>query len=173
VNRSEKEEIVESLRRELKDVRSAFLFGFRGLTVNQVTDLRAKVRKTSSTYRVLKNRLAARAIEATPLEPLRQHLVGPIALAFHPKEPAALAKVLTEFAKENPALEYRAGLLEGRPVGGADFQNLASLPSREVLLARFLGAITAPIAAFQRVLVAPMRDLVTVLDQVAQKKQAG
>jgi large subunit ribosomal protein L10 len=173
VNRSEKEQHVESLRRELQGIQNAFLFGYRGLTVNQVTDLRTRIRKTSSTYRVLKNRLAARAMEATPLEPLREHLRGPLAMTFHPGEPLALAKVLIEFAKENPALEFKAGLLEGRPISAADLTSLGSLPSREVLLAQFLGLLNAPISSFQRVLLAPVRDFATVLDQIAKKKQAG
>ena len=173
MNRSEKEQEVESLRESLKGINSAFLFGYRGLTVNQVSDLRARVRRSASTYKVLKNRLAARAFEATQLEPLKNHMVGPIAIAFNLREPVALAKALTDFAKENPALEFRAGLLEGRPVGAAEFQSLASLPSREVLVARFLGALTSPLVAFQRVLLAPIRDLAMALDQVAKKKQAG
>ena len=85
MNRSEKEQHVESLRRELQGIQNAFLFGYRGLTVNQVTDLRTRIRKTSSTYRVLKNRLAARAMETTDLAPLREHLRGPLAMTFHPE----------------------------------------------------------------------------------------
>jgi len=173
VNRTEKEQQVESLRRQLAGVNVAFLFGYRGLTVNQVSDLRNKVRKTSSSYRVLKNRLASRALEATPLDPLRQHLTGPLAMAFNPKEPVALAKALSDFAKENPALEFKAGLLDGRMISAADLGSLANLPSREVMLSRFLGLLTAPLAAFQRVLLAPVRDFACVLDQVAKKKQAG
>ncbi len=173
MNRNEKEQHVESLHRELEGIRSAFLFGYRGLTVNQVTDLRARIRKTSSTYRVLKNRLAARALEATELAPLREHLRGPLAMTFHPAEPVALAKVLIEFARENPALEFKAGLLEGRPIQAADLAGLASLPTREVLVARFLALLNAPISAFQRVLLAPVRDFASVLDQIAKKKQAG
>jgi large subunit ribosomal protein L10 len=173
VNRTEKEQHVESLRRELQGVQSAFLFGYRGLTVNQVSDLRTKIRKTSSTYRVLKNRLAARALEATALAPLKEHLKGPLAMTFHPREPVALAKVLSDFAKDNPALEFKAGLLEGRAISAADLASLASLPSREVLIARFAGMLTAPISSFQRVLLAPVRDFASVLDQIAKRKQAG
>lgn len=173
MNRAEKEQQVESLRRQLEGVSSAFLVGYRGLTVNQVNELRTKVRKTSSTYKVLKNRLAARALESTALAPLKEHLRGPLALTFHSGEPAVLVKVLTEFAKANPALEFKAGLLEGRAVSAADLQNLANLPSREALIARFAGALTAPLAAFQRVLLAPVRDFAAVLDQIAKKKQSS
>ncbi len=173
MNRSEKEHQVENLRQQLAGVSSAFLLGYRGLTVNQVTELRSKVRKTSSSYKVLKNRLAARALQSTPLEPLREHLAGPLALAFNEKDAVGLAKVLTDFAKENPALEFKVGLVEGRRVEASDLQKLANLPSREVLLGRFLGTITAPLAAFQRVLLAPVRDLAVVLDRVAKKTQSG
>jgi large subunit ribosomal protein L10 len=85
----------------------------------------------------------------------------------------ALAKILTDFAKENPALEFKAGLLEGRAISAADLASLASLPSREILVARFLGLLNAPLSAFQRVLLAPARDFASVLDQIAKKKQAG
>ena len=170
MERAMKEQHVENLRKEIGGIKSAFLFGYRGLTVNQVTDLRARIRKTSSTYKVLKNRLAARALECTPLAPLREHLKGPLALTFHPQEPVALAKVLSDFAKDNPALEFKAGLMEGKILTGADLQALASLPSREVLLGQLLGQMTSPLAAFQRVLLAPVRDLAIVLDQVAKKK---
>jgi len=168
-----KEQQVESLRRQLDGIKSAFLFGYRGLTVNQVSDLRSKVRKTASSYRVLKNRLAARALESTALEPLCPHLKGPLALAFNPEEPVALAKVLTEFAKENPALEYKAGLLEGKAITATDLGALANLPGREVLQAQFLGLLTAPLASFQRVLLAPMRDLAGVLEQIRKQKEGS
>ena len=173
MERGMKEQHVESLRKQLEGVKSAFLFGYRGLTVNQVTDLRARIRKTSSTYKVLKNRLASRALESTPLAPLREHLKGPLALTFHPHEPVALAKVLNDFAKDNPQLEFKAGLMEGKVLGAADLQALATLPSREVLIAQLLGQMTSPLASFQRVLLAPMRDFAYVLDQIASKKQAG
>ena len=170
MERAMKEQHVENLRKEIGGIKSAFLFGYRGLTVNQVTDLRARIRKTSATYKVLKNRLAARALESTPLAPLREHLKGPLALTFHPQEPVALAKVLSEFAKDNPALEFKAGLMEGKVLTAADLQALATLPSREVLLGQLLGQMTSPLAAFQRVLLAPMRDMAIVLDQIAKKK---
>ena len=173
MERAAKERHVEALRKQVEGVRSAFLFGYRGLTVNQVTDLRARIRKTSSSYQVLKNRLAARALESTPLAPLREHLKGPLAMTFHPAEPIALAKVLTDFAKDNPQLEFKAGLLDGRPLTAADVAALASLPSREVLLGQLLGQMTSPLASFQRVLLAPVRDFASVLDQIAKQKNAG
>lgn len=171
MNRTQKERHVESLRRELEGITSAFLFGYQGLTVNQVTELRAKVRRSASRYRVLKNRLAARALEGTALSSLCNHLTGPLALAFHPREPVVVVKVLSEFAKENPALEFRAGLMEGRVLSSADLNVLAALPSREVLIGRLAGALTSPLAAFQRALMAPIRDFASVLEQIAKKKE--
>ena len=170
MDRASKEQHVEALRKQLEGVHSAFLCGYRGLTVNQVSELRTRVRKTSSTYLVLKNRLASRALESTPLAPLREHLRGPLALTFHPSEPVALAKVLTEFAKENPLLEFKVGWLDGKPLFQADLATLAALPSREILLGQLLGQMTSPLASFQRVLLAPMRDLASALDQIAKKK---
>jgi large subunit ribosomal protein L10 len=173
VNRAEKQQQVESLRRQMEGVDSAFLLTYSGLTVNQVNELRAKVRKSSSVYKVLKNRIAARALEGTPLAPLKEQLRGPLAIAFHPKEPVALAKVLSDFAKDNPALVFRAGLVEGRPMAAGELAALAALPTREVLMARLLGSLTAPLAAFQRALLAPVRDFAAVLDQIARKQKPG
>lgn len=172
MNRPEKEEQVEALRRDLEGVTSAFLCGFSGLSVPQVTELRAKIRDIDSSYRVIKNRLAARAFEETALDSLREHLRGPLALAFQKGEPVALAKLISEFAKENPALEFKVGILDGKALAADDLQNLANLPSREVLIARFMGAVTAPLAAFQRVLVAPVRDFAAVLSQIAKQKDS-
>ena len=171
MDRATKEQHVESLKRQLEGVKSAFLFAYRGLTVNQVTDLRARIRKTSSSYKVLKNRLAGRAMESTPLSVLRDQLKGPLALTFNPQEPVALAKVLSDFAKDNPQLEFKAGLLDGKLLQASDLQALATLPSREVLLGQLLGQMTSPLASFQRVLLAPVRDFASVLDQIRKKKE--
>jgi large subunit ribosomal protein L10 len=109
----------------------------------------------------------------TRVAQVSEHLKGPLALTFHPREPVALAKVLNDFAKDNPQLEFKAGLMDGKILGAKDLQALATLPSREVLIAQLLGQMTSPLASFQRVLLAPMRDLASVLDQIASKKQAG
>lgn len=173
MNRPEKEKQVEALRRDLDGVTSAFLCGYRGLSVPQVTELRAKIREIDSSYRVIKNRLAARAFEDTALASLREHLRGPLALAFQRGEPVALAKLISDFAKENPALKFKVGILDGEPLAADDLKKLANLPTRDVLIARFMGAVTSPIGAFQRLLVAPVRDFASVLSQIVKQKESN
>lgn len=168
--REEKHKLVETLRSELQQARNAFLMGYQGLNVAQVTDLRRRVRAASSRMRVVKNRLASRATQATPLEPLARHFRGPLALVWNQGDPSALAKVLIDFARENPQLEFRAGVAEACSLDAGSFQALASLPSREAMVARLLGLLSSPQRRLVTVLAGPLRNLVAVLRQVQEKR---
>jgi large subunit ribosomal protein L10 len=171
VIRAEKQEFVENLKGEFAGVRTAFLIGYQGLNVQQINALRRKIQKASSQMKVVKNRLAARATADTPLANLQPHFHGPLALAYNSGEPAALAKVLVDFARENPQLVFRAGVAEERAIDAATFQTLASLPSREMLVARLLGLLKAPQQRLLGVLSAPLRNLVAVLKQLETSKK--
>jgi len=171
--RENKHKLVDTMRAEFQQARNAFLVGYHGLNVAQVTELRRRVRATASHMRVVKNRLAARATQDTPLAALETHFKGPLALTYNAGEPAPLAKVLIEFAKENPQLVFRAGIAEARLVDAAGLQTLASLPSREVLLARLLGMLNSPQRRLVTVLSGPLRNLVAVLQQVQTGKGAA
>jgi len=170
VIREDKHRLVDTLREEFARTQNAFLMGYQGLNVAQVTDLRRRVRATASKLRVVKNRLAARASQETPLASLAPHFRGPLALAYNQGEPAALAKALIEFAKDNPQLEFRAGVAEARAIDAAAFKELATLPGREALMARLLGLLSSPQRRLVAVLSAPLRNLGVVLQQVAAKK---
>ena len=169
MNKQEKAREIDTMRGVLMEVPPTFVMSYTGLTVNDVAALRKKVRATSSTYRVVKNRLMLRALKETPLEPLSPEFRGPTVIAYSSEEPSALAKVLDEFAKTNKGLKFKAGFVDGRVIGGEQFSELANLPSREVLLARLLGALQGPMTNLVKVLKAPVRDLVLVLDQIARK----
>ena len=172
--RAEKQKFVESLKGEFRETSNAFLIGFQGLNVQQINDLRRRVKKTSSQIKVLKNRLAARATADTPLAELAPHFQGPLAMAYNSGEPAALAKVLVEFAKENPQLVFRAGVAEARSIDAATFETLANLPSREALVARLLGLFKSPQQRLLRVLSSPLHNLLAVLKQLeAAKSKQG
>jgi len=171
MNKQEKAQEVESFRSALKGAPPLFVLSFSGLTVNQVANLRMKVRATSSRYKVVKNRLLLRALGDTPLKELASQFRGPTAIAYTDQEPAALAKALHEFAKDNQGLQVKAGFVDGRVVGPAEAKILAELPSREGLVARLLMVLNAPATRLLNVLQSPGRSLVQVLDQIAKQKQ--
>jgi large subunit ribosomal protein L10 len=168
--RADKQKMVDGLKAEFVQARSGFLMAYQGLTVAQVTELRRRVRATASRLKVVKNRLAARAAQDTPLAALAPHFKGPLALAYNRGEPVALAKALLDFAKENPQLAFRAGVTEARTLDAAGFEVLATLPSREAMLARLLGMMRSPQRRLVGALGGPLRNLVAVLRQVEARK---
>jgi len=171
VSRQKKVSLGEGYVKELAEAPHAFVLGFRGIKVGQVTELRRRIREKGGHYVVIKNTVARRVIQGKPLGQLQDHLVGPTAIAYSLADPVALAKVLTEFAKEAPVIEFKAGLVEGRPIAANQVSDIATLPSREELIAKILFLVKSPISRLVRVLAAsgPQR-LAIVLDQVAKQK---
>jgi len=171
VSRAKKESLREGYEQAMAAAPHVFLVGFSGIKVGQVTELRRRIREQGGHYVVVKNTVALRAVEGKPLGQLSEHFSGPTAVAFSLGDPVAIAKVLTEFVKEAPVLEFKAGLVEGRPIAANQVDEIASLPSREVLISRLLNVMQSPISRFVRVLAAagPQR-LATVMDQIAKKK---
>ena len=174
MNRKEKATAVEVLEGDLAQSRNAILFGFAGLKVPEVTELRRQVRGARSKYLVVKNTLALRATRGTALEGLAKEFVGPTAVAYNQDNAVALAKVLTAFAKANPKLVFKAALVDGRAVPAAEIQALADLPSREELIARLVFLVQSPLRRLVTVMNGPMRSLAQVVSQIAdQKGNAG
>jgi large subunit ribosomal protein L10 len=171
VSREKKGEVLGTYEKQLADAPHAFVVGFRGIKVNQVTELRRRIRKAGGHYVVVKNTLARRVTTGKPLEQLKEHFVGPTAIAYSLSDPVAIAKVLTDFVKEAPVLEFKAGLVEGRPVAANQVNEIATMPGREELIAKLLFLMQSPVSRFVRVLAAagPGR-LATVLDQVSKQK---
>lgn len=166
----QKKDLVERYRDGVVASPHVYLVDYKGISVPAVTELRAKVRELGGEYRVIKNRLMLRAIGGEALELLSDHLSGPTAVVFG-DDPVALAKVLTDFAGGAKVLEFKAGLVEGRPVAGAEIKEIATLPSREALIAKLLFLLQSPISRFASALAAIPRQLVVVLDQVRQSKE--
>jgi len=166
LTRADKEQLLTQYEEGIKTAPHAFLLGYQGITVPQVTALREKVRATGGQYLVVKNTLALRAIDGAALAELKEHFVGPTAVVWSEKDPVALAKALTDFAKDVPAIKFKAGLVEGRAVPAAQIKDIAALPSREELIAKLLFLLQSPIARFARVLAAVPQSFVAVLDQV-------
>lgn len=168
---TQKQHLVEEYRSGLAVAPHAFIMGFQGVSVPQVTELRYKVRETGGHYIVVKNRLVRRAIADAAIGDLGDHFQGPTAVAYCSEDPVALAKVLADFAKDVPVMEFKAGLVEGRAVAGEEIAEIAKLPSREELIAKLLYLLQSPITRFARVLAALPQQFVTVLDQVRQEKE--
>ncbi len=141
----QKKQVVQELTEKVKAAQSIVLADYRGLTVEQDTALRNALRAAGVEYRVVKNTLTSFAMKENGLEGLDPFLNGPTAMALSSTDVVAPAKVLAEFAKKFEKLELKAGVVEGKVVDVSVIQTLAELPSREVLIARVLGSLNAPI----------------------------
>ena len=168
----QKQGIVEDIKTKFETCKSAVLIDSRGLTVEEVTNLRNKFREAGVEYRVLKNTMIRRAVDALGMEGLEPVLEGPTAVAFGMEDAVAPAKIISDFIKETEKTEIKAGVLEGKVVDVAAVKALASLPSREVLLAKVLGSMNAPITGFVTALSGNIRNLLYVLNAIGEKKSA-
>ena len=171
LSRESKKGLVEGYQGGVATAPNVFLVKYQGITVPQVTDLRTRVRESGGHYEVVKNRIVLRVLDGSALEGLKEHFEGPTAVAYNEDDPVALAKVLTDFAKEVPAIEFKDGLVDGQVVEAEEVKQIAALPSREALMAKLLFLLQSPITGFVRVMAALPREFVTVLDQVRQEKE--
>ena len=147
-----KKPIVDEISELLKDAKSAVLVDYRGLTVEQDTNLRKQLREAGVVYKVYKNTMINFAVQGTEFEPLSKHLEGPTAIAISSEDATAPARVLYNFAKDAEALELKAGVVEGTYYDTDGIKLIATIPSREELLSKFLGSIQSPITNFARVI---------------------
>lgn len=171
MNRTEKQQAIDDLNKIFSEHSGVFLFGFSGINVPDITELRRQISGSGSTYRVIKNRLAVRAAEKTALEALTEHFQGPTAMAFTASDPVALAKVVRDFAKDHPGLEFKAGVLERQVLSAKQVEQLAEMPSQEELIAKLLYLLRAPLTQLAGALQSPLRNLGSVLKQLAEAKQ--
>lgn len=166
----QKKEEVKQLSEKLKAAKALVLADYRGLTVEQDTELRNALRKAGVEYKVVKNTMTKFAVKENGLEGLEPFLSGPTALALSNDDVVAPAKLLSEYAKKYEKLELKAGVLEGKVIDLEGIKNLAELPPREVLIARVLGGFNAPISGFVNVLNGNIRGLVVALNAIAEQK---
>jgi large subunit ribosomal protein L10 len=170
-SKKKKEEELNNLKKEFAEARNMILAQFQGITVAQDTELRQKIRATNSRYRVVKNTLAKVAAKGTAAENLIKALKGSTSIAYNNSDPVALAKALTAYAKANPVFVFKTGMVEGRVVNLTDLQAIASLPSKEELIAKLLFLLNAPA---QRIAVATngvARNLAIVVHQAIEQKK--
>jgi large subunit ribosomal protein L10 len=164
MNRTEKQQLVEELHKELESSPHAVLVEFKGLSVPAATEFRKRMRASGSRYRVVKNSLALRAAKGTALERLEANLEGTTGIAYAGEDPVALAKVLMDFAKDNPALSVKAGVVSGGQVLDAEgVKALSTLPGLGELRARLLGLLQAPATQLVRLLGTPGTQLARVM----------
>lgn len=172
LNLEQKKAVVAEVSAQIADAEAAILAEYRGLTVAQMTDLRRKARQSAIYLRVVKNTLVRRAVAGSRYECLTDHMVGPLAFAVC-KDPVAVAKVLSEFAKGNEHLKIKAGAMGGKLISSAQIEALAALPSREQLLAMLLGTMQAPVQKFVQTLNEVPSKFVRALAAVRDAKQAA
>lgn len=156
-----KKPIVDEIIENLKDAQAVVVADYRGLTVEQDTQLRKKMREAGVTYKVYKNTMIKRAIAGTEFEALSNELEGPTAIAISKEDATAPARILYEFAKKAPALELKSGVVAGTYYDSKMISVIATIPSRDELISKFLGSIQSPVTNFAR-----------VIKQIAEQKEA-
>ena len=174
--RSDKELVVAQLTEQLRTTESLIVADYRGLTNSDLEALRGKLRVHGARFTVVKNTLTRRAAEAAGADALLALLEGPSAIAFVEAggDPVAVAKALSDTARDTKVLALRGGLLEGVAISGADVESLAKLPPQDVLRGQLVGVIVAPVTQLIGLLSAPLRDLVGLIDaRIAQLEEQG
>ena len=171
LNLEEKKAVVAEVAAEVAAAQTVVVAEYRGITVENMTQLRAQARKEGVYLRVLKNTLVRRAVADTPFAGISDQLVGPLAYGIS-KDPVAAAKVMHEFAKANDKFVIKAGAMPNFIMSAKDVGNLASMPSREELLSKLLGTMQAPIAQFVRTLNEVPTKFVRGLAAVRDKQAA-
>lgn len=168
--RPEKVKAVKEIKEKIESSNVIILSDYSGMTVNQITDLKRRLRKEDTIYVVVKNSLALRALSNDHKEKFEKFLKGPVAVAFGKADPVSPAKVLAKFIKETSRPVIKCGIVEGKFINEADFKVLAKMPSREELIAKAVGGIKAPLYGLVNVLSGPIRKLVYALSAIKDKK---
>ena len=171
--RSEKQADLDKLKSELAKVSTVILTTFQGIKVDEDTKLRRAVQAAGGKYRVVKNTLAERAGAGTPAENLLKNLSGTNSIAYTEADPVALAKAITKIAKDVPAFQFKAGVVEGRVVSVADIRQLANLPSKDELVSKIMFLLHAPAQRIAVALNALPRNLAVTVNEAIKANQFG
>jgi len=164
-SKDDKKKDIDALRQDLETSKNLFVTGYEKMRVNQDFELRKVVRSAGGKYRVIKNNVAEKASEGTAAEAVLKGLRGMTSLAYTAKDPVALAKALTTYAKANPSFTFKAGLVEGRVIDIKAINDLANMPAKEEIFAKLLYLINAPAQRLVTAMNAVGRNLAVVVDQ--------
>ena len=164
-----KKKAVQDIEKQARESTGLIVTSFKALKTVEFNEIRAKLRRFKSEYRVIKNSLTRIALKNAGLGELADMLQGPTAIVIERGDAMAATKAVFEFAKTHENVKIQGGVLDGKVVGAQALKVIAALPSRDVLLAQLLGTLQAPMVNLVSVLQAPMRDLVGVLDQIVKK----
>jgi large subunit ribosomal protein L10 len=171
LDRRTKEQIVSELQGKLKEAKLGVLTSFSGMNVVKMEALRNALRKSNAELKVVKNTLLGIASKETDFSILADHFKWPVAVVLSHKDPVGPTKVLVDFAKKNPELEIKVGVLDGKLLSKSDLSALAELPSREVLLGKLVSVMAAVPTSFVTVLSGVPRSFVQVLNAYCDKKK--
>ena len=170
-DKNQKKKDLDALRSELEKTKNVFLTGYEKMTVQQDFELRKAIRAAGGNYEVIKNNIAEKASEGTAASQLMKDLAGMTSMAYTVKDPVALARALTTYAKNVPAFTFKAGMVEGRVIDIQQIQDLANMPSREALLAKVLFLINASAQRLVTAIGGVGRSLAVVVDQAAKENK--
>ena len=173
MNRDQKAAAIAEIAANIEESQAVFAVDYRGITVPQVAELRAKLREADASFRVVKNSLTERAADQTGAEQLKPLLAGPTALTFVRGDAALAAKAVADYARLTQLLPFKGGILDGAAVDADQIRAISRLPSREVLYGQLVGVVASPIGGLVRSLGGLVSGLAVALGQVREKKESG
>src|SRR6476469_1327224 len=173
MNREQKAVAIEQIAAHIDESHAIFAVDYRGISVPQVAELRAKLRDADATFTVVKNSLTERAADQAGAETLKDYLAGPTALTFVRGDAATAAKAIADYARVTQLLPFKGGLMDGDSLDIEQLRSLSRLPSREVLYGQLVGVVASPVGGLVRTLSALVGGLASALGQVRDKKESG
>jgi len=173
ITKKKKEELVDIFAERLEKSKAAVFTDYKGLTVEEINEVRSKLREQGIEFKVVKNTLFGLAVKKANLDIDPKELANhPVAVAFGYDDEVAPAKVVFNFAKDHESLEIIGGILEGKSIDASNVKSLAQMPSREELIAKMIGSMNAPVSNFVGVMHANLRNVVGVLNAIKEQKEA-
>jgi large subunit ribosomal protein L10 len=173
MDRDEKAAVIDRIAGDLEASQAVFAVDYRGITVSQAADLRARLRGADATFTVVKNSLTERAADKAGAEALKELLEGPTALTFVRGDAAAAAKALSDAQRITEVLSFKGGLMDGKPVTADEIRAISKLPSRDVLYAQLVGTVAAPIGGLVRTLNALISGVAIQLKAIHDQSLVG
>ena len=173
MNRDQKAVAIEEIAAHIDESHAIFAVDYRGISVPQVAELRAKLRDADATFKVVKNSLTERAADQAGAETLKDYLAGPTALTFVRGDVATAAKAIADYARATQLLPFKGGLMDGATLDVEQIRSLSRLPSRDVLYGQLVGVVASPVSGLVRTLSALVGGLASALGQVREKKESG